>query len=330
MRLLPFVLRAATWLATLLAVLVIAAFAYEHIGAGRDARVLTQVGRSVDIGGRALNVHCQGDGRPTVMLVSGRTAPGYSWTPSARGIAAFTRVCWYDRADIGWSDAGPDPAWGDQAITDLHALVTHAGLAQPLVLVGHSFGGYVIRLYHQAYRGEVAGMVLVDAAHEDAGTIAGMPHRERPKVPRWLIRGLSHVMGNLGMMRAMASGASAPPPQWTSDEWDILARLRRQRNMLLADAKVGPEEATADLVRSTGGLEDMPMVVLTQGRPIRDANSVEAGVRRGWIDLQRELAARSRRGRHVLVPNAGHGIPVEAPEAVIAAVKEVVDSVRVP
>lgn len=330
MRLLPFLRRAATWLATLLAALVVAAFAYEHIAAWRDGRVLTQVGRSVDIGGRALNIHCQGDGRPTVMLVSGRTAPGYTWTPSARGIATFTRVCWYDRADIGWSDAGPDPAWGDQAVEDLHALATNAGLERPLVLVGHSFGGYIMRLYHHEYHGEVAGMVLVDAAHEDAGTIAGMPHRERPKVPRWLIRGLSHVMGNLGMMRLMASGAGAPPPHWSAQEWDILARLRRQRNMAMADAKVGPEVATADLMRSTGGLEDLPIVVLTQGRAIADPNSVEAGVRRGWIDLQRGLAARSRRGRHVIVPNAGHGIPVEAPDAVVAAVRDVVDAVRVP
>jgi pimeloyl-ACP methyl ester carboxylesterase len=318
--------RAAKWLATLLALLVVAAFCYEHVAAWRDARVLTQIGRSVDIGGRTLNIHCRGDGGPTVVLVSGRTAPGYTWTPSARVIAAFTRVCWYDRADIGWSDAGPDPAWGDQAVRDLHALVGNAGLERPLVLVGHSFGGYIIRLYHHTYPGEVAGMVLVDAAHEDAGTIAGMPHRERPKVPRWLIRSLSHGMGHLGMMRAMASDPGPPPPQWTTEEWDIFARLRRQRNMAMADAKVGPESATADLVRATGGLEDMPMVVLTQGRAIRDPNSVEAGVRRGWIDLQRQLAERSR-GRHVIVPNAGHGIPVEAPDAVIAAVREVVDVV---
>lgn len=95
--------------------------------------------------------------------------------------------------------------------------------------------------------------------------------------------------------------------------------------MAMADAKVGPEEATAELMRSAGGLEDMPLVVLTQGREIRDPNSVEAGVRRGWIELQRQLAERSRHGRHVIVPNAGHGIPVEAPDAVIAAVREVVD-----
>ena len=171
-------------------------------------------------------------------------------------------------------------------------------------------------------------MVFADAAHEDAGTIQGMPHRDRPPIPRSVILGLSVVLGRLGMMRFLASPPGPPPKYWTADEWDVLARLRRQRNVLLADAKVGPGQATDDRVRSAGGLEAMPLIVLTQGSPIQDPNSAEAGVRRGWVDLQRRLAERSRRGRQVLVPNSGHGIPQEAPEAVIDAVHEIVTEVR--
>lgn len=158
------------------------------------------------------------------------------------------RSCWYDRADVGWSDSGPDPAWGDASARDLHQLVENAGLERPFVPVGASFGGHIIRLYHHMYPGEVSGMVFADAAHEDAGTIQGMPHRERPPIPRSVIR---------------ASPSSAAP-----------------------------------------------------------------GVLRGWVDLQRRLAQRSRRGRQVLVPNSGHGIPVEAPDAVINAVHEIVTTVR--
>jgi pimeloyl-ACP methyl ester carboxylesterase len=240
----------------------------------------------------------------------------------------LTRACWYDRADLGWSDPGPDPAWADAAARDLHRLVQNAGLHPPFVLVGASFGGHVIRLYHHFYRGEVSGMVFADASHEDAGTIPNMPHRDRPPIPRSVILALSTVFGRLGMMRFMASDPGPPPPQWTAEEWDILARLGRQRKVLLADAKVGPGHASDDLVRSAGGLEDMPLIALVQGRPIQDPKSADAGVRRGWVELQRELAARSRRGRVVLVPNSGHGIPVEAPEAVVAAVKEIVTTVR--
>ena len=317
----------ARGVAILAALVLLAAAIYEHVGAWRDRRVLNQIGRSVDIGGRTLNIHCAGAGSPTVVFVSARTAPGYVWTPTQRGVSAFTRACWYDRADLGWSDPGPDPAWGDAAARDLHRLVQNAGLRPPLVLVGHSFGGYVIRLYHHAYPGEASGMVFVDAAHEDAGTIQGMPHRDRPPIPRSVIRGLSIVLGRLGMMRFLASDPGPPPKYWTAAEWDILARLRRQRNVLLADAKVGPGRASDDLVRSAGGLEDMPLIVLTQGN-LSSPSSASPGVLRGWVDLQRRLAERSRRGRHVLVPDSGHGMPVEAPQAIVTAVREIVQTVR--
>jgi pimeloyl-ACP methyl ester carboxylesterase len=313
--------------AILVALVLLAAAILEHFGAWRDSRVLKQIGRSVDIGGRTLNIHCTGAGSPTVVFVSGRTAPGYVWTPSQRGVSVFTRACWYDRADIGWSEAGPDPAWGDGAARDLHRLAQNAGLRPPLVLVGHSFGGHVIRLYHHAYPGEASGMVFVDAAHEDAGTIQGMPHRDRPPMPRSVIRGLSIVMGRLGMMRFLATDPGPPPKDWTAAEWDVLFRLRRQRNVLLADAKVGPGHATDDLVRAAGGLEDMPLIVLTQGNP-SSPSSAAPGVLRGWVDLHRRFAERSRRGRQVLVPDSGHGIPEEAPEAVISAVREIVTTVR--
>ena len=84
------------------------------------------------------------------------------------------------------------------------SLVENAGLKRPLVLVGASFGGHIIRLYHHTYPGEVSGMVFADAALEDAGTIQGMPHRERPPIPRSVIRGLSIVLGRLGMMRFLS------------------------------------------------------------------------------------------------------------------------------
>src|SRR5690242_7855818 len=92
-----------------------AAFVYERVGSWRDARVLKQVGTSIDVGGRTLNLSCAGSGSPTVIFESGRDAPGYVWTPTQRGVSAFTRACWYDRATVGWSDTGPDPGWGDAA-----------------------------------------------------------------------------------------------------------------------------------------------------------------------------------------------------------------------
>jgi pimeloyl-ACP methyl ester carboxylesterase len=317
----------ARLVAALLVVILLSAAVYEHIGAWRDRHVLKQIGRSVDVGGRSLNIYCTGDGSPTVMFVSARTAPGYVWTPTQRGVAAFTRACWYDRADLGWSDSGPDPEWADAAARDLHRLVQNAGLRPPFVLVGHSFGGYVIRLYQDAYPGEALGMVFVDTALEDAGTIQGMPHREMPPIPRPVILGLSAALGQLGMIRFLASDPGPPPKHWSPQEWDILKRLRRQRNILLADAKLGPGRASDELARRTGGLEEMPMIVLTQGSASSPSGTRPA-VLRGWVELQRRFAQRSRRGRQVIVPDSGHGMPEEAPDAIIDAVREIVNTVR--
>jgi pimeloyl-ACP methyl ester carboxylesterase len=314
-------------IAIIVAIALLSAATYEQIGAWRDRRVLKQIGHSVDIGGRTLNIHYTGEGSPTVVFVSGRTAPGYVWMPTQRGVSGFARACWYDRADIGWSDPGPDPAWADTAARDLHVLLQNAGVRPPLVLVGHSFGGHIIRLYHSAYPGEAVGMVFVDAALEEAGTIQGMPHRERPPISRSTILGLSTVMGRLGMMRFLASDPGPPLKHWSTAEWDILARLRRQRNIALADAKVGPGRASDDLARVTGGLEEMPLIVLTQGNQ-SSPSSASAGVLRGWIDLQRRFAERSRRGRQVVVPESGHGMPEEAPDAIVTAVREIVTTVR--
>src|SRR4029450_1886591 len=141
----------ARLVAILFSVTLLGAAVSEHIGAGRDGRVLKEMGRSGDIGGARVNIHCTGEGSPTVVFVSGRTGLGYVWTPTQRGVSAFTRSCWYDRADVGWSDPGPDPAWGDAAARDLHQLVKNAGLKRPLVLVGASLGGHIIRLYHPLY-----------------------------------------------------------------------------------------------------------------------------------------------------------------------------------
>jgi hypothetical protein len=128
-------------------------------------------------------------------------------------------------------------------------------------------------------------------------------------------------------VRFLRSDPGPTPKHWTAEEWDILARLLRQRKVLLADAKVGPGRATDDLVRSAGGLEEMPLIVLTQGDP-SSPSSAAPNVLRGWVDLQRRFAQRSRRGRQVLVPESGHGIPVEAPGAIISAVREIVITVR--
>ena len=90
--------------------LTLAGIVYEQIGRRRDRNHYPQIGRSIDIGGRTLNIFCSGEGSPTVILDSGGHTAGYTWIGIQPEIAKLTRTCWYDRAGYGWSDPLPPPA----------------------------------------------------------------------------------------------------------------------------------------------------------------------------------------------------------------------------
>jgi pimeloyl-ACP methyl ester carboxylesterase len=106
--------------AAALLVATLAGAIYEQAGRRRDTRRLPQVGRSVDIGGRTLNLYCSGEGTPTVILDSGNGDPGFAWSHIQPEIARLTRACWYDRAGDGWSDPGPFPRTSEAMARDLH------------------------------------------------------------------------------------------------------------------------------------------------------------------------------------------------------------------
>src|SRR5438128_7721520 len=108
---------------TVSAVAVLAAgVVYEQVGERRDKERLPQVGQSVDVGGRSMNISCQGEGAPTVVFDSGVGESGYEWVDIQAEVAKYTRACWFDRAGYGWSDAGPFPGRSAEMAKDLPVL----------------------------------------------------------------------------------------------------------------------------------------------------------------------------------------------------------------
>src|SRR5437870_3042032 len=114
---------ALTFLVLTVIAAIVAGAVYERVARREDRKRFPQIGRSVDIGGRTLNIYCSGEGQPAVILESGPPLPGYSWAFVQRKIAKFTRACWYDRAGYGWSDPGPNPRDGAAIAKDLHELL---------------------------------------------------------------------------------------------------------------------------------------------------------------------------------------------------------------
>jgi pimeloyl-ACP methyl ester carboxylesterase len=129
--------------------------------------------RAVDVGGRRLVLTTSGDGAPTVVLETGLGAESDEWSAVQRSIAPLVRVCRYDRAGRGASDPAARPRSAAALIADLHTLLQGADLPPPYLLVGHSFGGLLMRLFAHRHRALVAGLVLVDAMHEDQFGVFG-------------------------------------------------------------------------------------------------------------------------------------------------------------
>ncbi|HEV7968343.1 MAG TPA: alpha/beta hydrolase [Candidatus Acidoferrales bacterium] len=144
--------------------------AYQAVGKLQDARRFPERGRSIalgpEFGNTSLNLDCSGQGRPTIILDGGIGVPAVGWIKVQPEVAEFSRVCSYDRAGYGWSGVGLEPRTSVQIAKELKALVNAAGEEGPYVLVGHSFGGFNVRVFTELYPADVSGLVLVDGAHE--------------------------------------------------------------------------------------------------------------------------------------------------------------------
>jgi pimeloyl-ACP methyl ester carboxylesterase len=127
-------------------------------------------GRLVDVGGWKLHIHCTGtreDKSPTVILESGVGDFSVEWSLVQPRVAPFARVCSYDRGGDGWSEMGPHPRTFRQIVYELHTLLERAGERPPFVLVGQSYGGWLVRTFRSTYPSEVTGIVLVDAGEDN-------------------------------------------------------------------------------------------------------------------------------------------------------------------
>jgi pimeloyl-ACP methyl ester carboxylesterase len=316
--------------------------AYQAIANWRDARRFPQEGRSISLGadfpGVALNLNCVGQATPTVILDSGLGVPAAGWDLVMPDVARFARICSYDRAGYGWSSAGPMPRTSGEIAKELHTLLAAAGEKGPFVLVGHSFGGYNVRVYADKYPADVAGLVLVDTSHEDQNQL--MPPSLK-KLTEEQVKQLDSqkrlmpILIFLGIARLTAGDDG--DSKLSKEFRDKMKYLQLQTKFIeAAFSEIKSFTESADEVRRTGNLGDRPLVVLTAGKDL-EAKDLPKGVsveemrefRKTWMnDLQVRQARLSTRGKQIVVPDSTHMIPMERPDAVVNAIREVCQAVK--
>lgn len=291
-------------------------------------------GKLIDIGGRRIHVNASGRGACVVLFESGIAATCLNWTIVARGVSEFARVITYDRAGFGWSDPAPHHCTALDAAQDLNAVLDALDIREPIIIVAHSFGGLIARIFQQKHPKRVAGLILVDPVvraewQELTPRLAHgvrLSRRGATLARMGVVRlGLKLLMsGSRSIPKLMARasagrGASVterltgevrkmPQELWPAIAWHWSQPKSFQS---MADSLENLPVSVGQLDQ-TRGLGDLPIIILSAG----SAN----GVTLAEHDHDARL---STHGEHIVVPNTGHWIQLDTPEVMVESVRRV-------
>jgi pimeloyl-ACP methyl ester carboxylesterase len=316
----------ATLGALVVAVLLLLAggFAFQLIAERMDRQRDPPPGRLIDIGGRRLHLVCAGSGgRPTVVIEAGSGNDSNSWRAVVERVARFAAVCAYDRAGLGWSDPAPRPrSFADRA-ADLHSLLAAASVAPPYILVGHSYGGYIVRLFARDHAEEVAGIVLVDASEEGfAFQPAGREGAERIRT-RMLRLALAARFGVLRLFAALRPEQfrnirGGPPATYTGP---VSLYLRTARYAETADEMAAYDSVPAAMTQpgGFGSLGEPPLTVISRAPndPVTGQPTAPQ-----WLEAQQRLLRLSGRSLHIVAGTSGHMIQDSEPDLIAEAIRQ--------
>jgi pimeloyl-ACP methyl ester carboxylesterase len=306
--------------AALIAGLALTGAGYEAIAARGDARRYPPPGQLVDVGGYRLHLRCVGTGSPTVVLDAGLGGTSLDWSLVQTEMAATTQVCAYDRAGMGWSDAGPLPRTPGQIARELHTLLTIAGVPGPYVLVGQSLGGKNVRMFALLYPDQVAGMVLVDTRSEYVDARTSPAEAQSFQQAQATQNRQFRVARALGLIRLFGAGLFSPPAM-PSETRTAMAVFGTNQRALQATSAEARERATDDAqLQAAPSLGDRPLLVLAAEQNMTATPH--------WTEAQQRLAGLSTQGQLIVAAGSGHNIHWEQPALVIDAVRQVVGQVR--
>jgi pimeloyl-ACP methyl ester carboxylesterase len=299
--------------------LAVAGAIYQAIATERAERAYPPPGEMVDVGSHSLHINCVGQGSPTVLLDGGLGEWSADWVWVQQEVSDTTRVCAYDRAGMGWSELGPEPRDAKQISSELHTLLTKAGIGGPYVLVGHSFGGLYMQTYAARYPEEVAGIALVDSSQPDQ--FSYQPVTRDSYEPQKQIFDVASLAARLGIVRLLSKLAPAPPelPHQQRAQIDALSPSTRQVSTYALELRATPQSATQ--TRSLRSLGDKPLAVVSAPKQAEP----------GWLKLQDDLATLSPNSMHRLVEGATHTSLLyerSDAQATSAAIVEVVAAAR--
>lgn len=294
-----FLKRMMIWSFVSLFVLAVTGMIYQTAATEADQRNYPPPGLLVNVDGYRMHIHCTGEGSPTILLDHVAGGSSVDWALIQPKLAEHTRVCAYDRSGFGWSDYNPAPRTLEQQVYELHSLLQGANEQGPYILVGHSYGARVSRVYAANYPEEVAGMVLMDA-----GILSDDPRypavlRSAAESEDRMLRA-ARWLSPFGVVRLMQPLMELPtfdlPEEARLASASFSASPRFFQSLLAQGESISTVFQEERAVTSLG---DRPLLVLVATEP-------EDAVRKIWNQANIEMAGLSTQGRYRIVEGATH------------------------
>lgn len=272
-------------------------------------------GKFVQVGNNNYHVKVSGKGSPTIILESGQGGCSLDWVLVQGEISNLGTVISYDRANYGWSKTKENKSTIDEYVDELRSLLDKLELRPPYILVGHSFGGLIMRLFASKYAEDVEGLILVDSVHEDRYTSELMSLDRRKQFNNVIKQAkLGYLLAPLGITRIIKAfiGSKNLPKQ----EQKIVKALGYQSKAytsLLLEL-LNSEGSVRQLKVSKPIEENLPVIILSAGKQTDD-----------WKEEQYKLLKITNNTEHLIVTESWHSIQIHKPEVVIKAITDMLE-----
>jgi pimeloyl-ACP methyl ester carboxylesterase len=338
-------LQILVWVSGLLALGIVLGAIYQKLGERRDRKLHPPPGQLIDLGTHRLHLWDVGkttNGHPTILLEAGLMSTVLSWNEVRDELSKFYRVVSYDRAGLGWSDAGTNPRTIDRLVDELDMLLERAGIAGPFILVGHSFGGLIMPLFASRYPEKTVGVVLVDPVAPAEWNPPSEQDRKRVEIASKVCRRAAWLV-HIGVIRFIAflvtAGAkkmadylvrliSRGTPSGSGNAsspvfWNLPVQERAMTRVFWVQEKFCTTMASQ--------LENLPHAAIRVAERENFTDKLVVVLSASSIPPKRlrehiAMAERLPNGRHILAEKSSHWIMQDQPELVLEAIHEIVRS----
>lgn len=307
---------------------------YQALATSRDRRKFPPFGKLIEIDGKTWHYQIMGEDRLTVVVDSGTGGTHLDWQLVQPEVAKFTRILTYDRAGYGWSEMSSEPRTAEQVVSELRQLLREIEIKPPYVLVGMSLSGLFSRLFAYCYPEEVAGMILVDVAHERMYEETPVKWVELNQRLEGVLTHVVPLIARIGLLRLLVTFDSLPmaaglfqkfPPSMRPLVKALYSQTQFGKTFAQESAAVSVSMSQVEQARKIKPFPDIPLIVLSSGKPDFD---ITQDVLQKLQELHADLASESPQGIHIIARESGHAIQLDKPELVVDAIRQVVEKVR--